>query len=152
MILSKGTKCKFIRYSISGLNKSPKQKYDRPRSSYISLKKKRQKKLKKNSHLTGDVKSIVTQAADKHKAEKNKNLILHSHSLRTKPQEVKFADDPVFHHRDQKSNLKHYINVLTNHRKSSQYFVEDQKPQATMDEADKNLNIDKSVAAVIFVV
>lgn len=26
------------------------------------------------------------------------------------------------------SNLKHYINVLTNHRKSAQYLIEDTNP------------------------
>jgi len=34
----------------------------------------------------------------------------------------------VFERKDHMSNLKHFINVLTNHRKGSQYYIEDNDP------------------------
>ena len=89
----------------------------------------------------------------KNSTQRNEYLFKNTKSTR-KIKKKKINKSHIFNQKDltmtrkeQMSNLKHFVNVLTNHKKSSQYHIEDKNPFESNKQGEKvwKTRISKSI-------
>lgn len=100
----------------------------RPKSSYISSQK--TKSTIRGHRHNYSLKSKLTNHSTplQQNREKARTLKDHHNNSRISKNIAMSNEDLLLNRKEKMSNLMHYVNVLTNHRKSEQYFIKETNP------------------------
>lgn len=118
----------------------------RPKSSYISSQNNKSTIGRHRHNYSLKSKLSKNSSPLKQNHEKTRTLKNHRGNNRITKNLAMSNEDLLLNRKEKMSNLIHYVNVLTNHRKSEQYFIKETKPVAicnTQKPESKNSRIER---------